>query len=50
MDPERRYWLPIVGNNFRMTNLQAAIGVAQLEQMSCISRNGGRSPTGTESI
>ena len=33
MDPERRYWFPIVGNNFRMTNLQAAIGVAQLEQI-----------------
>ncbi|MGA2599366.1 MAG: DegT/DnrJ/EryC1/StrS family aminotransferase [Bryobacteraceae bacterium] len=33
MDPERRYWFPMVGNNFRMTNLQAAIGVAQLEQI-----------------
>jgi len=33
MDPKRRYWFPMVGNNFRMTNVQAAIGVAQLEQI-----------------
>lgn len=32
MDPKRRYWHPIVGYNFRMTNLQAAIGCAQLER------------------
>lgn len=31
MDPQRRYWFPIVGFNFRMTNIQAAIGVAQME-------------------
>jgi perosamine synthetase len=32
MDPARRYWFPIVGYNYRMTNIAAAIGVAQLEQ------------------
>ena len=33
MDLERRYWFPIVGNNFRMTNIQAAIGLAQAEKI-----------------
>jgi len=31
-DFDRRYWFPIVGYNYRMTNIQAAIGLAQLEQ------------------
>jgi perosamine synthetase len=31
MDPARRYWFPMVGYNYRMTNIQAAIGLAQLE-------------------
>lgn len=30
MDPKRRYWHNFVGFNYRMTNLQAALGVAQL--------------------
>jgi perosamine synthetase len=30
MDPERRYWFPIVGFNYRMTNTAAALGVSQL--------------------
>jgi perosamine synthetase len=30
-DPDRRYWFPIVGYNYRMTNIQAAIGLGQLE-------------------
>lgn len=30
MDPKRRYWHPEVGFNYRLTNLQAAVGVAQL--------------------
>ena len=30
-DPDRRYWFPIVGFNYRMTNVAAAIGLAQLE-------------------
>jgi perosamine synthetase len=33
MKPEKRYWHPELGFNFRMTNVQAAIGVAQLEQI-----------------
>lgn len=32
MDPQKRYWFPIVGYNYRMTNIQAAIGLAQLEK------------------
>jgi len=33
MDPARRYWHPVVGYNYRMMNLPAAIGLAQLEQI-----------------
>ncbi len=33
MDPARRYWHPIVGYNYRMTNIEAAIGCAQLEKI-----------------
>lgn len=32
MDPQRRYWFPVVGYNYRMTNIEAAIGLAQLEK------------------
>ncbi len=32
MNPDRRYWHEEVGFNFRMTNLQAALGIAQLER------------------
>lgn len=31
VDPNRRYWFPVVGYNYRMTNIQAAIGLAQVE-------------------
>jgi perosamine synthetase len=31
MDPQRRYWFPIVGYNYRMTNIAAGIGLGQLE-------------------
>jgi perosamine synthetase len=34
MDPRRRYWHQEIGYNFRMTNLQAAIGCAQLERVA----------------
>jgi perosamine synthetase len=34
MDPQKRYWFPVVGYNYRMTNMQAAIGLAQLENIS----------------
>jgi perosamine synthetase len=32
MDPDRRYWFTTVGYNYRMTNVAAAIGLAQLEK------------------
>jgi perosamine synthetase len=32
-DPQRRYWFPVVGYNYRMTNIEAAIGLAQLEKI-----------------
>lgn len=32
MDPVRRYWHTMPGYNYRMTNLQAALGCAQLER------------------
>lgn len=33
MDLQRRYWFPVVGYNYRMTNIQAAIGLAQMERI-----------------
>ena len=33
MSPQRRYWHDQVGFNYRLTNMQAAIGVAQLERI-----------------
>lgn len=33
MSVEKRYWHPEIGYNYRMTNLQAAIGVAQIERI-----------------
>jgi perosamine synthetase len=32
MDAEMRYWFPVVGYNYRMMNIPAAIGLAQLER------------------
>lgn len=32
-DPARNYWHPVAGFNYRITNLQAAIGLAQLERV-----------------
>ena len=34
MDPQRRYWFPMVGYNYRMTNIEAAIGLAQTENIT----------------
>jgi perosamine synthetase len=36
MSPERRYWHPVLGYNYRVTNLQAALGVAQMEKVDAI--------------
>jgi len=36
MDPHRRYWFPVVGYNYRMTNIQAALGLAQLERIDAL--------------
>jgi perosamine synthetase len=33
MNPNRRYWHDEVGFNYRMTNMQAAIGLAQMERI-----------------
>jgi perosamine synthetase len=33
MPPERRYWHDELGFNYRMTNLQAAVGVAQMARI-----------------
>ncbi len=32
MDQNRRYWYPVIGYNYRMTNIAAAIGLAQVEK------------------
>lgn len=36
MSPEKKYWHEVIGFNYRMTNLQAAIGVAQLEKIDSL--------------
>jgi len=33
MSSERRYWHPVIGFNYRLTNLQAALGLAQLHRI-----------------
>lgn len=32
MDPTRKYWFPVIGFNYRMSNLLAAVALAQLEK------------------
>lgn len=39
MSIKRKYWHDVVGYNYRMTNLQAAIGLAQLERVKTILIN-----------
>jgi len=39
MSREKKYWHDMVGFNYRMTNLQAAIGAAQLERIESIHKN-----------
>jgi perosamine synthetase len=38
MSGERRYWHDVLGYNYRMTNLQAAIGVAQMSKIDRITK------------
>ncbi|MDD5111442.1 MAG: DegT/DnrJ/EryC1/StrS aminotransferase family protein [Candidatus Altiarchaeota archaeon] len=38
MSPGRRYWHDVIGFNYRMTNLQAAIGVAQMRKANSFVR------------
>jgi perosamine synthetase len=33
MDPQRKYWFPTVGFNYRLTNVACAIGLGQLEKI-----------------
>lgn len=37
MDPERRYYFPVIGHNFRLTNVAAAILCGQLQRLGSIS-------------
>lgn len=39
MSKTKRYWHEVIGYNYRMTNLQAAIGLAQLERIEEIHKN-----------
>lgn len=36
MSTQKRYWHDVVGYNYRMTNLQAAVGFAQMEKIESI--------------
>lgn len=39
MSKTKRYWHDVIGYNYRLTNLQAAIGLAQLERIDDILEN-----------
>ena len=39
MSKTKRYWHDVIGYNYRLTNLQAAIGLAQLERIEDIHTN-----------
>jgi len=39
MSPKKKYWHEVVGYNYRLTNLQAAIGVAQMEKIDFLLNN-----------
>ncbi|MBI4355764.1 MAG: DegT/DnrJ/EryC1/StrS family aminotransferase [Candidatus Omnitrophica bacterium] len=38
MSPRRRYWHPVIGFNYRLTNLQAALGMAQYHRLRILLR------------
>jgi perosamine synthetase len=50
MSKNKRYWHDLVGYNYRMTNLQAAIGVAQLERIDSIIRERKQVESGYRNI
>lgn len=54
MDPKRRYWHSVLGYNYRITNIQAALGVAQMERIDEIveqkRRNAALYATGLQNI
>jgi perosamine synthetase len=41
MSQEKRYWHEVIGYNYRLTNIQAAIGLGQLEQFEEIVKKKG---------
>lgn len=43
MSPNKRYWHEVVGFNLRLTNMQAAVGVAQLNRLDSILEQRKRS-------
>lgn len=48
MDPHRRYWFPVLGYNYRMTNLCAALLCAQLDRADDIIAERDRVVAGYE--
>lgn len=48
MDPQRRYWFPVLGYNYRMTNLCAALLCAQLDRAEDIIAGRDRVVSGYE--
>ena len=36
MNPDKKYWHDYIGYNYRLTNMQAAIGVAQMHKIDNI--------------
>jgi perosamine synthetase len=36
MDPQRRYWFPVIGYNFRLTNIAAAILCGQIDRIDAL--------------
>jgi perosamine synthetase len=38
-EPGNRYWFPVIGYNYRMTNIEAALGLAQLEKINIHIKN-----------
>lgn len=45
MNPDKKYWHDIIGFNYRMTNLQAALGIAQLNKIDLLIRKKRRIAT-----